>query len=108
MKPNIHPQWFENTVVTCSCGNVFTTGSTVETLRVAICSNCHPVFTGKEKLIDTEGLVQKFQRRQKSSQDLQKKVVSKKIEKVTQAKEMAERPRTLKEMLDFAKKNREL
>lgn len=108
MKPDLHPQWHENVVVTCSCGYTFTTGSTVESLRVAICSNCHPVFTGKEKLIDTEGLVQKFQRRQKTSQDLQKKTVIKKVEKETHAAEVADRPRTLREMLDFAKKNPEL
>jgi len=108
MKKNIHPNWFENAKVACSCGNTFTTGATVETMHVAICAACHPVFTGQEKLVDTEGLVQKFQKREKASKDLQKTKGEKKVEKETKEKETTARPRTLKDMLAYAKKQQGL
>lgn len=59
MKTGIHPQYKE-TAVTCACGNTFMTRSTQEEIRVEICSACHPFFTGKQKLLDTEGRVEKF------------------------------------------------
>ncbi len=62
MKPKIHPEYQVTTVV-CACGNTFTTRSTKKELRVEMCSNCHPFFTGKQKLIDTAGRVERFQRR---------------------------------------------
>jgi len=63
MKPNIHPQFYTTTKVTCACGNTFTTGSTVEELHTEICSNCHPFYTGKQKLLDAAGNVDKFKKR---------------------------------------------
>jgi large subunit ribosomal protein L31 len=62
MKTGIHPDYVECTVH-CSCGNEFTTRSTVPTLRVELCSECHPFFTGKQKLVDTGGRVDRFNRR---------------------------------------------
>ena len=62
MKKEIHPQYFE-TKVRCACGNEFVTGSTKENIRVEICSKCHPFFTGKQKLMDTAGRVERFQRK---------------------------------------------
>jgi len=62
MKPDIHPEYVVATV-RCSCGNTFTTRSTRSELRVEICSNCHPFYTGKQKLVDTGGRVERFQRR---------------------------------------------
>lgn len=59
MKKDIHPQ-YHKTVVHCACGNEFETGSTVKEIRVEICSKCHPFFTGKQKLVDTTGRVEKF------------------------------------------------
>lgn len=59
MKPGIHPK-YDKTQVTCACGNTFETRSTVDEIRVEICSACHPFFTGKQKLVDTEGRVEKF------------------------------------------------
>lgn len=59
MKEGIHPKYVEATV-TCACGNTFKTRSTKETIRVEICSSCHPFFTGKQKIVDTEGRVEKF------------------------------------------------
>src|SRR3989441_5579033 len=62
MKPEIHPEYVLATV-TCSCGNTFQTRSTKPELHVEICSNCHPFYTGKQKLVDTGGRVERFQRR---------------------------------------------
>ena len=62
MKPKIHPDYQELTVV-CACGETFVTRSTRKELRLEICSKCHPFFTGKQKLIDSAGRVEKFNRR---------------------------------------------
>ncbi|MBE6774219.1 MAG: 50S ribosomal protein L31 [Ruminococcaceae bacterium] len=62
MKNGIHPN-YEETQVRCACGAVITTGSTKKDLRVDICSNCHPYFTGKQKLVDTGGRVDRFNKR---------------------------------------------
>ena len=63
MKQNIHPNWHPEARVHCACGNVFTTGSTLKDISVEICSACHPLFTGQQKLIDTAGRVDKFNQR---------------------------------------------
>lgn len=62
MKQGIHPEYME-TVVTCSCGNKFTTRSTKPELHVELCNQCHPFYTGKQKLVDTGGRVERFQRK---------------------------------------------
>ncbi|HEX9751144.1 MAG TPA: 50S ribosomal protein L31 [candidate division Zixibacteria bacterium] len=62
MKEGIHPQYFD-TVIHCACGNQIPTRSTVKDLAVDICSACHPFFTGKQKLVDTAGRVEKFLRK---------------------------------------------
>jgi len=62
MKPNIHPQIHEVNVV-CACGNTFKTISTQSAITVDICSKCHPFFTGKHKLMDTEGRIERFQKK---------------------------------------------
>jgi large subunit ribosomal protein L31 len=64
MKPKIHPEYHETTV-TCACGNAITTRSTVKDLHVEICSSCHPFFTGKQRLVDTAGRVEKYLRKYK-------------------------------------------
>ena len=66
MKPNIHPNYVLATV-TCACGETFQTRSTKPVIHVDICSKCHPYFTGKEKLIDTAGRVERFQKRAEKS-----------------------------------------
>ena len=62
MKKGVHPN-YEQTDVRCACGAVITTGSTKKDMRVDICSNCHPYFTGKQKLVDTGGRVDRFNKR---------------------------------------------
>jgi large subunit ribosomal protein L31 len=66
MKKDIHPEYVEATI-TCACGNVFTTRSTVKEMQVNTCSKCHPFFTGKAKYIDTEGRVERFRKRYASA-----------------------------------------
>ena len=66
MKTDIHPEYVE-AHVRCTCGNEFTTRSTQDEIHVEICSNCHPFYTGKQKLVDTGGRVERFQRRAASA-----------------------------------------
>jgi large subunit ribosomal protein L31 len=67
VKPDIHPEYVESKVV-CSCGETFTTRSTLPEIRVEICSVCHPFYTGKQKLIDTGGRVERFNRKYRRDQ----------------------------------------
>jgi len=62
VKAGIHPEYVDTTI-TCACGNVIETRSTAKDIKVEICSKCHPFFTGKQKLIDTAGRVERFKRR---------------------------------------------
>ena len=62
MKPGIHPE-YKQTTSKCACGNVIETGSTKENISIEICSVCHPFYTGKQKLVDTGGRVDKFRKR---------------------------------------------
>jgi len=63
MKTQIHPEYHAEAVVTCSCGNTYTTGSTKPTLRVELCNQCHPFYTGEQRIVDTEGRVDRIKRR---------------------------------------------
>lgn len=92
MKKDIHPKYYLAKVV-CACGNAFTIGSTHDQIRVEICANCHPFFTGEAKFVDTLGKVERFQKRQ--AQASSKQQARKKIEV---RKETQERPANLYEM----------
>jgi len=73
MKAGIHPAYEELTVI-CACGSTFQTRSTHKgNIRVEICSSCHPFFTGRQKLVDTEGRVDRFQKKLQKSKDIQDK-----------------------------------
>lgn len=63
MKTDTHPQYYPNAKIKCVCGHTWTIGSTSEETNVAICSNCHPFYTGTEKIVDTRGRVEKFKKR---------------------------------------------
>ena len=63
MKAEIHPTYYPDAKVVCVCGNTFTTGSTLKEINIDICSECHPFYTGKQKLVDTEGRVEKFKKK---------------------------------------------
>lgn len=101
MKPNIHPRWYPQAQVVCGCGNMFTVGSTRESIRVEICSKCHPFFTGEMRYVDAMGRVEKFQQKQKRAKEVAAKISAKK--KVKEKKEKRQ-PKTLKEMLMELKK----
>lgn len=73
MKKDIHPKYYPNARVQCACGNTFQVGSTKEYLDVEICSKCHPFYTGKEKIVDVTGRVEKFRKRLAKKKTLKKK-----------------------------------
>ena len=68
MKEGIHPN-YQQTTIKCACGNVIETGSTKKDIRVEVCSKCHPFFTGKQKLVDTGGRVDRFKKRFNMTED---------------------------------------
>ena len=76
MKTDTHPQYYSKAKVKCACGHTFNVGSTKELIETEICSVCHPFYTGKEKLVDTAGRVEKFKTR------LSKKAISAPVKKV--------------------------
>lgn len=63
MKEKIHPKYFTDAKATCSCGNSFTLGSTKPEIKVELCSQCHPFFTGEQRVVDTAGRVERYRRR---------------------------------------------
>ncbi|MBI21743.1 MAG: 50S ribosomal protein L31 [Chloroflexi bacterium] len=69
MKSNIHPEYFSNTTVTCGCGATWVTSSTKTEIRTEICSKCHPFWTGEQRIVDTEGRVERMMRRYKLSNE---------------------------------------
>lgn len=73
MKKDIHPKYYPQARVQCACGNTFQVGSTKESLEVEICSKCHPFYTGKEKMMDTMGQVQKFRKRLAKKEETKKR-----------------------------------
>lgn len=67
MKENIHPTYYSDATITCACGAKYTVGGTKKEMRVEICSNCHPYFTGSHKFIDTAGRVERFKQKLEKS-----------------------------------------
>ncbi len=101
MKPDIHPAYYPQSTIVCACGNTFTIGSTKPSLRVDICSKCHPFFTGQQKLIDTLGRVERFRERQQLAAQRR---VTERPKKQDQRRQ--EQPMTLREMLLVEQKNK--
>jgi len=69
MKKDIHPKYYPEAVVTCACGNTWTTGSTSPEIRTDVCSKCHPFFTGEQRIVDTEGQVDRFYKKLQARHD---------------------------------------
>lgn len=69
MKKDIHPTYYLDATVTCACGNTWTTGSTQKVIRTDVCSKCHPFYTGEQRIVDTEGQVDRFYKKLKARQD---------------------------------------
>jgi len=72
MKAEIHPTYYPEATMVCACGNTWKTGSTQETVRTDVCSDCHPFFTGEQRIVDTEGQVDRFYKKLKVHEDYQK------------------------------------
>lgn len=108
MKKGIHPQVYTDAIITCACGNSFTTTSTRQTIVVDICSNCHPFFTGQQRFVDTEGRIDKFAKKIKIAQDLKAQTDANKgkkaAKKTSSANNSADNSPTLKDLLQKAKK----
>jgi large subunit ribosomal protein L31 len=90
MKKDIHPQYNHEITVQCACGNTFTTGSTASEIKVELCSNCHPFYTGKQKLVDSARRVEKFQAKKESQKELAKSRVGKKVKRAKRAAKKAQ------------------
>ncbi len=96
MKTTIHPQYFDDAQVVCSCGNRFTVGSTKQSIHVELCYNCHPFYTGKARFVDSASRIERFKAKQDAASQVIKK---KKEEKERQDKQ----PQSLREMLQAIK-----
>ncbi len=70
MKKDIHPTWYPDAQVICSCGATYTVGATKEAIRTDVCSACHPFFTGEQRIVDSEGQVERFMRRLERREEL--------------------------------------
>lgn len=81
MKKGIHPQYYPEAKVICACGNTWTTGSTKEEIHTEMCSACHPFFTGEQRIVDTAGQVDRFQRRKGISDKLAEETARRRLEK---------------------------
>lgn len=99
MKNNTHPNWNNDTKVTCSCGNTFTTGSTLQEIEVDICSECHPFFTGEMKFIDQQGRVDRFKKQMEQAQQKKQKTQEKLEEKKQTQQTQQEQPLSYQEIL---------
>lgn len=88
MKKDIHPKYYPDAQIICSCGNIIKAGSTVKEMKVEICSACHPFYTGKEKMMDTTGRVDRFKKMAEKA--VAKKEAAKKA--ATAKKEKTEKP----------------
>ncbi len=104
MKQAVHPVWFNDAKVVCACGESFVTGSTQELIKIEICSKCHPLFTGKQKFVDTLGQVDRFEQKKKKAAEkgaIRAQILSQRAAKVTEEKK--EKP-SLKDLLMQARK----
>lgn len=86
MKSNIHPKYYPKAKIKCACGAVFTVGSTTPKTEVEICSNCHPLYTGKQKFIDTAGRLERYEKMVKKAKTLKKAMESKTTKKPNKKK----------------------
>ena len=95
MKADIHPKYNPAAQIVCSCGNMFTVGSTLDTIHIDLCNKCHPLYTGQQKFVDTASRIEKFQKKVAS--------IKPKREKKKGEAHVDSRPLTLREMLQSIK-----
>jgi large subunit ribosomal protein L31 len=104
MKSNIHPKWNHAATVTCSCGNVFATGSQQDAITVDICSACHPFFTGEMRFVDRQGRVDKFMQKMNAAQQkqaVQNNKQKKKVERIEEKLDESGQPLSYKQLLQL-------
>lgn len=89
MKKSTHPKYHDNAKIICACGNVFTTGSTKEEIKVELCSVCHPFYTGKQKLVDSARRVEKFHAKVAAKDDVSGIRKGKKVKRAVKAEKKA-------------------
>lgn len=90
MKEGLHPQWYPEAQVACACGNTWTLGSTLSGYRTDICAKCHPFFTGEQRIVDTEGQVDRFMRRLKAREEALREEADRKTSRVAPERTIAE------------------
>lgn len=90
MKEGIHPEWYPEAKVICACGNTWTTGATVPEIRTDICSNCHPFYTGEQRIVDTEGQVDRFMKRLQVRDDIRSEAEAREAAKTPPDLELTE------------------
>lgn len=95
MKIGIHPQFFEAAQVACACGNRFTTGSTMESIHVELCSKCHPFYTGEQRFVDSASKIDNYLRKV----EVAKKHASITKQKIAEKKKRDDEPKSLRDML---------
>ena len=83
MKEALHPEWFAEARVTCACGNSWTTGATVPEIRTDICSRCHPFYTGEQRIVDTEGQVDRFMKRLQIRENIMQEEQARQAERIS-------------------------
>ena len=106
MQTSKQPQWHNEITVTCACGNTFVTGSTIQSIRVELCSNCHPLYTGQQKFVDTLGQVDRFVKKteiSKAKQEERKRIIEARQLKM-EDKKKTDKP-SLKDLLMQARKS---
>lgn len=104
MKKDIHPKYYEKAKASCACGNSFAVGSTLEELKVELCSACHPFYTGKQKLVDSSRRVEKFQAKTEAKNKISSTSKGKRAKRAAQAKKRAKKEVTVKVGLEDAAK----
>jgi large subunit ribosomal protein L31 len=90
MKEEIHPTYYPEALVVCACGNTWTTGSTIKEIRTDVCSNCHPFFTGEQRIVDTEGQVDRFYKKLQARQEYIDEAEAREAAKVSPERPIAE------------------
>ena len=90
MKEEIHPTYYPEALVVCACGNTWTTGSTIKEIHTDVCSNCHPFFTGEQRIVDTEGQVDRFYKKLQARQEFIDEHEAREAEKVSPERPIAE------------------
>ncbi|PIR62045.1 MAG: 50S ribosomal protein L31 [Candidatus Pacebacteria bacterium CG_4_10_14_0_8_um_filter_43_12] len=99
MKQGVHPKWFEDCKVTCSCGNSFVIGSIQESMQIDICDKCHPFFTGEVKFVDRQGRVDRFLSKMKVAQAHQQKQTKQQSKLKKQSQDDQVDPKSYRELL---------